>query len=214
MNIYAKNGDKVVYLDDHGYEVDREYARKNGFVKGQLYTVAYTNVSGSYTSVRFQGMEGTHNSVMFEDYVQPTEQEPIDQVFNEDENYREPKVVDTVISYDNQKPLSYSLTNSLGEQVTLSKSIDGTNLIVQTHHDRVYVEIELIKKMFGLVDRPYSKIEVIEEKVLWGEPVFYEIDVPAYRALENIWYTRKHSVEITPQNWNDFKHGDVNKFFY
>lgn len=212
MNIYAENGDKVVYLDENGYEGDRNYARKNGFVKGQVYTVAYANVGSSYTSVRFQGMEGTHNSVMFEDYVDPTEQESTELVFNEDGNYWEPKVDETVISFDDQKSQSYTLTNSLGDSISISKSVDGTNLILQTCHDRVYVEIELIKKMFGLVDRP--KIEVIEEKVLWGEPVFYQIDVPAYKALENTWYSRKHSVAVTPQNWNDFKNGDVNKFMF
>ena len=137
MNIYAKNGDKVVYLDDNGYEGDRNCARDKGFVKGQVYVVKYTDVGNSCTYVTFHDMVGSHNSVMFEDYVEPTEQEPIELVFNEDENYWEPKVEDTVISYDDQIPQSYTLTNSLGEQVTLSKSIDGTNLIVQTYHDRV-----------------------------------------------------------------------------
>ena len=212
MNIYAKNGDKVVYLDENGYEGDRNYARDKGFVKGQVYVVKYTDVGSSCTYVTFHDMVGSHNSVMFEDYVEPTEQEPSELVFNEDENYWEPNVVDTVISFDDQTPQSYTLVNSLGEQVTMSKSIDGTNLIVQTYHDRVYVEIDLIKLMFDLGDKP--KLKIIEEKVLAGEPVFYQIDVPAYKALENTWYSRKHSVEVNPKNWDDYKNGDVNKFLY
>ena len=75
-----------------------------------------------------------------------------------------------------------------------------------------YVEIDLIKLMFGLEDK--SKLKLIEEKVMAGEPVFYQIDVPAYKALENTWYSRKHSVEVTPKNWDDYKNGDVNKFLY
>jgi hypothetical protein len=213
MNIYAQNGHKVVYLDENGYEGDRNYARDNGFVKGEVYEVNYTDVGGCHTSVYFHDMIGGHNSVMFEDYVEPTKQEPIERVFNEEDNHREPtEVVETTITYDDQNSHTYTLENSLGKQVTLSKSIDGESLIIRTQSDQVVVEINLIKNMFGLEDKP--KIKIIEEKVLWGEPVFYQIDVPAHKALENIWYNRKHSVQVTPKNWNDFKNGDVNKFLY
>lgn len=213
MNIYAQSGHKVVYLDENGYEGDRNYAREKGFVKGGVYEVKHTEVGSCHTSVYFHDMIGGHNSVMFEDYVESTKQEPIELVFNEGGNHWEPtEVAETTITYNDQNSCTYTLANSLGKQVTLSKSADGTSLVIRTHQDEVYAEINLIKLMFGLEDKP--KIKIIEEKVLWGEPVFYQIDVPAHKALENTWYTRKHSVQVTPKNWNDFKNGDVNKFLY
>ena len=51
MNIYARRGYKVVYLDKNGFEHDTINARKKGLVKGQVYTVSYTDVGSWRTDV-------------------------------------------------------------------------------------------------------------------------------------------------------------------
>lgn len=68
MNIYAEYGHCVVYLDENGYDIEREYARKAGLVRGEIYQVAYTDVYSSSTDVCIIGYTGLFNSVMFDDY--------------------------------------------------------------------------------------------------------------------------------------------------
>ena len=68
MNIYSPRGTVVTYTDTNGYDCQREQAKKAGFVKGQNYTVVYTDVGNSSTSVVFQEIKGSWNSVMFEDF--------------------------------------------------------------------------------------------------------------------------------------------------
>lgn len=69
MNIYAKEGHKVVaeYLD-WGYDSDAEKANKF-LVKGQVYTVEYTDVYSCNTNVYLKEFPNIYfNSVHFEDY--------------------------------------------------------------------------------------------------------------------------------------------------
>lgn len=65
MNIYSPRGTKVVYLDENGYPTQREHAREAGFIKGQTYTVSWTDVGQSSTSVYFEEISGGWNSVLF-----------------------------------------------------------------------------------------------------------------------------------------------------
>jgi hypothetical protein len=70
MNIYAEEGDCVVYLNKHGYQSSRDRANEIGLVEGGVYTVAYTDVSSSYTSVVLKEFPGeSFNSVMFDDCI-------------------------------------------------------------------------------------------------------------------------------------------------
>lgn len=67
MNIYARPGTKVVYLDKYGYDWQPIDARKNGFIKGEQYTISSIDVHSSSTTVYFYEIKGGYNSVMFAD---------------------------------------------------------------------------------------------------------------------------------------------------
>lgn len=65
MDIYSTPGTVVYFLDENGYDGDREYARKY-MQKGQKLTVKYVNVGGWCTDVEFEEIPGKwFNSVMF-----------------------------------------------------------------------------------------------------------------------------------------------------
>ena len=67
MNIYSRDGTKVVFTDTNGYDIERTRAKSVGFIKDTIYTVKATYVSGFSTEVRFHEIEGLFNSVMFTD---------------------------------------------------------------------------------------------------------------------------------------------------
>lgn len=67
MNIYAKQGVKVRYTGENGYDADREQIEKLGVKPGDVLTVDYTDVGSWCTYVHFEGFGHSHNSVMFED---------------------------------------------------------------------------------------------------------------------------------------------------
>lgn len=69
MNIYAKEGHKVVTEHlDWGYNLDSEKANKF-LVKGQVYTIEYTDVHSWNTDVYLKEFPNiSFNSVHFEDY--------------------------------------------------------------------------------------------------------------------------------------------------
>ena len=67
MNIYAKKGDKVRFLNDNGRDSEREYAATM-LKEGQVYTVDHTDVYGWHTDVHLQEVpDQMFNSVMFDD---------------------------------------------------------------------------------------------------------------------------------------------------
>lgn len=68
MNIYAKAGHKVVYLDKNGNVNEPADARALGLVKGQTYTVDFLDVRGfiSYVGLK-EVLHASFNTVMFED---------------------------------------------------------------------------------------------------------------------------------------------------
>lgn len=66
MNIYAKEGDKVIYLGKNGTNYDKEYANARLKVD-EIYTISYTEVGNWKTDVYLSEVEGTFNSVMFKD---------------------------------------------------------------------------------------------------------------------------------------------------
>lgn len=206
MNIWAKSGDKVVYLDQGGYTGDKDFARANGFVKGQVYTVDHTVVHSSSTDVYFQGIDGCYNSVMFEDleeYVD-SEETPFDM---------EPE---PVIVYDDATVKTFEVEVESGfygvSKATVA--LDGGNLQITNKFGDVKINIpkEVVIELLGLVEKP--RMQIVEDKVFAGEDVFYQLDVPAWRELDNVWYKRKHSVQVTPKNWDDYKNGSSEKFLF
>jgi len=194
MNIWAKSGDKVVYLDEGGYKCEKDYARANGFVKGQVYTVDHTVVHSSSTDVYFQGINGYYNSVMFEDYVEP-----------------EPEIV-----YDDAtvKTFEVEVESDFYGVSKATVALDGGNLQITNKFGDVKINIpkEVVIELLGLVEKP--RMQIVEDKVFAGERVFYQLDVPAWRELDNVWYKRKHSIQVTPTNWNDYKNGSPDKFLF
>lgn len=68
MNIYAKNGDRVVYaFPKHGRDWDRVQATEH-LELGKTYTVDRTSVGSSNTAVWLQEIPGiAFNSVQFKD---------------------------------------------------------------------------------------------------------------------------------------------------
>lgn len=68
MNIYAEEGDKVVFAHlNLGYEGDRIRAQKY-LKEGQIYTVDWTDVGDWYSYVYLQEIPNQpFNTVMFED---------------------------------------------------------------------------------------------------------------------------------------------------
>ena len=70
MNIYAVPGSKVVFLNKHGYESQRDYALVCGLEEGGVYTVRHTEVSRSSTLVYLYEFATGFNSVMFEDFME------------------------------------------------------------------------------------------------------------------------------------------------
>jgi len=70
MNIYAKQGDKVIYLNQNGSTREQEHANKF-LEEGEIYTVHETDVHDWYTYVLLEEVPGEwFNSVLFEDYME------------------------------------------------------------------------------------------------------------------------------------------------
>lgn len=68
MNIYAKNGDKIVFSNpDAGYKPHQTTAKEH-LESGGIYTVEKTLVSNWHTDVYVKELPGiAFNSVLFED---------------------------------------------------------------------------------------------------------------------------------------------------
>lgn len=65
VDIYVTPGQKVFYLDENGYDSDREYARKF-LSKHQELTILMSDVGGWRTEFQFEEVPGKwFNSVMF-----------------------------------------------------------------------------------------------------------------------------------------------------
>lgn len=79
MNIYAKKGDKVRFLNKNGYDWEPKNAIDKGLVKGGIYTVQSVEVGGwmSYVTLKEFPLR-SYNTVMFEDVKLYTEAEYTD----------------------------------------------------------------------------------------------------------------------------------------
>lgn len=67
MDIYAKEGNKVIFLGKHGRDEELEYALKKLEV-GKEYTVDHTDVHSWVSYVFLKELPGENfNTVMFED---------------------------------------------------------------------------------------------------------------------------------------------------
>lgn len=63
----SPKGRKVIFLDDNGYDIEREYARKY-FSKGEVLTVEEIYVGRSHSDVELEGYPNERfNTVMFAD---------------------------------------------------------------------------------------------------------------------------------------------------
>lgn len=69
MYIYAEPGSKVRYLNQNGYDTDRELANKILNTE-QIYEVEYVKVGSWYSTVKLKYIEPMFNTVMFEDVVE------------------------------------------------------------------------------------------------------------------------------------------------
>ncbi len=68
MNLEAKHGDRVVFLDKHGYDGETDQAKAKGLVKGGVYTVDGMEVHSFSSDVYLVEFPGKRfNSVMFRD---------------------------------------------------------------------------------------------------------------------------------------------------
>jgi hypothetical protein len=69
MNIFAKEGDKVIYSILQEYNSDKETAEKY-LTRGNIYTVDYTHVEDFHTDVYLKEIPKiSFNSVLFADYI-------------------------------------------------------------------------------------------------------------------------------------------------
>jgi hypothetical protein len=59
-------GDKMRFLNQNGYDYQRENARKAGFIEGEVYVVQSCDVGDFNHTIIFSGHPGEHNGVMFE----------------------------------------------------------------------------------------------------------------------------------------------------
>ncbi len=64
MCIHSPPGTAVVFLDDNGYDAEREEAAKI-LTKGQRYEVRDVDVDSWYSNVILEGVPGSFNTVMF-----------------------------------------------------------------------------------------------------------------------------------------------------
>ncbi len=78
MNLEAKKGDKVVFLNENGHDWQPKEAReKHGLVEGNVYTVAKMEVHNFSSDVWLEEVPGiAFNTVMFEDEGGDVEDEP------------------------------------------------------------------------------------------------------------------------------------------
>lgn len=69
MDIYAKEGTKVVYNSPNaGMPIDQEMAKRHSLVKGEIYTVDHTVVYDWNTQVGLKEIPGVRfNSVLFDE---------------------------------------------------------------------------------------------------------------------------------------------------
>ena len=65
MDINAKRGTVVKFLNQNGYEYERHAAVENGLVQGQPYVVHKVDIGSWCSSVRLEGIDGRFNTVMF-----------------------------------------------------------------------------------------------------------------------------------------------------
>jgi hypothetical protein len=76
----------------------------------------------------------------------------------------------------------------------------------------VSISQDEILNLLGAIKKP--KIDIIREKVMANYDVFYQMDVPAFLHLENVWYNRKHAIKVTPENWEVYKNGSIDNFMF
>lgn len=72
MNLLSKKGEKVIFLDENGYDTQREYAKKRGLVKEETYTVNNTRIGRFDSTVNLvEFPDDWFNTVMFDNLNPP-----------------------------------------------------------------------------------------------------------------------------------------------
>ena len=70
---FAPAGTKVVYLDENGYDSDKEYAHRAGLQKGKMYTLSGMEIGGSHSTLWLEEFpDKSFNTVMFKVEPYPT----------------------------------------------------------------------------------------------------------------------------------------------
>jgi len=65
MDIYTKPDSVIIFLDENGYDLERENAKKEGLIKDNEYIVEYIDVCNWTSYVRLKGFKNYYNTVMF-----------------------------------------------------------------------------------------------------------------------------------------------------
>lgn len=194
MNTCSKEARKVVYTDSNGYDWQREDFRKLGYKKGDIFTVIDERVFSFRTELIFAEIpHNCFNSVMFDNYIESTPEE-------------------TGIIYDDGQAQKVAYVKSNMSHVSSQMVVQNGNLKLAYGNIEFEIKKEDVMYLLDLVERP--RIDIVREKIEAGETVFYKMDVPAWRELENNWFQRKHAVEVNSKNWDQYKNGSPENFIF
>lgn len=119
MNIYAKEGDKVIFCNPkNGYDCDKNQCAKHLKVN-QVYTVDFTDVGQSSTRVYLKEFHNvSFNSVMFDDFIE-------DQILLKDACIRD--IIAKLRRHDDV----YSIVNDSSSKTCIA-SVQGGDMLVET----------------------------------------------------------------------------------
>ena len=67
MNLLSRKGDKVIFLDENGYDIQLENAKKCGLIKGEAYTINDVSIGSFKSEVNLVEFPNAwFNTVMFD----------------------------------------------------------------------------------------------------------------------------------------------------
>lgn len=144
MNIYAEPGSKVIFLNKHGYESQREYALVCGLEEGGVYTVRHTEISQSSTIVYLYEFATGFNSVMFEDFME--------------EDFMEEEFLDTGPDFCQlgelpTEPYGSFLANAQGAGDFQVEVVNVNNkMTICAEEGAIYITKEQAAKFFGFTE--------------------------------------------------------------
>lgn len=195
MDIYAKKGTKVKFLNYNGRESDLEYAQRY-LEAGSEYTVDYTIVSGWSTDVVLEEFPCLKfNSVMFEEIIDKAipEEEVYYRVLKEDDNSLH---VVCMQWFDEE---DY-------DQDKFAKDDDGNPLKFDSELEAEYF-IHLVKKLVDSVvlSNPAIKLNSYIKEEYGGQLISYYHNktTDLYAIMYNGLDGQTYMVNITSQTYNN-----------